>query len=99
MCGCRTPFILLQPVLSGEVTRGSGVEIQRNLPNHFEWLLAIDDEVDEVALAAGQLFDHVFGSGPDACICAVDFCGQKQDEGCVGEVHGGSGLVAFQRLS
>ena len=74
-------------------------EVERNLPDHFEWPLAFDDEVDEVALAAGQLFDHILCCGTDARIRAVDLCGQKQDEGCVGEVHGGSGLVAFQRLS
>lgn len=62
-------------------------EVERNLPDHFEWLLAVDDQVNEVALTARELLDHVFGSGPNACIRAVDFCDQKQDECSLGEVH------------
>ncbi len=68
-------------------------EVERNLSDHFEWPLAFDDEVDKVALAAGQLFDHVLCCGPDARIRAVDLCGQKQDEGGVGEVHGRLGIL------
>jgi hypothetical protein len=55
-----------------EVTRGSSVEIQRNLPDHFEWLLAVDDQLDQVALTARKFFNHILGCGPDARICAVD---------------------------
>lgn len=46
-------FILFNLI---EVTRGSSVEIQRDLPDHFEWLLAVDDEVDEIALTAREFF-------------------------------------------
>lgn len=70
----------------------SSVEIKRDLPDHFERLLAVADQVDEVALTARELLDHIFGSGPNTCIRAVDFCGQKQDECSVSEVHGGSGV-------
>ncbi|OSN82455.1 hypothetical protein BV352_03120 [Pseudomonas syringae pv. actinidiae] len=62
-------------ITSGGEARGSSVEIQRDLPDHFEWMFAFDDQVDQIALASGEMFDHILCCGPHACICAMNFRG------------------------
>ena len=48
------------------------------MPDHFERLLAVDDEVDEIALTAGQLFDYILCCGPDVGIRAWIFAAKNK---------------------
>ena len=108
------PFFLTprNPMPRGSDTTGQGWAHTRNLSfriqvlrqkiHQIERTPTVDHFVDQIALAAWQLLDHVLRRGPDSFVGPMDTCREQQHERGVSKVHGKTqkiGTVVYRLFS
>lgn len=55
--------------------------------DQFSWVRAVDQVIDDLALASRQLLNDVFSGATDSLLRAVNTVGEHQDQDGIGEGH------------